>query len=92
MGYVHSPAEETVVLRLLLYHRKASRERPVDQSIPGGQRFIGGDDPGLCFDEHLARVGPERLWVAERGGQGAAKMLPVEQPPSAMPMGAELSG
>ena len=30
---------------------------------------IGGDDPGLYFDEHLARVGPERLWVAERAGQ-----------------------
>lgn len=26
---------------------------------------IGGDTPGLYFDEHLARVGPERLWVAE---------------------------
>ena len=29
---------------------------------------IGGDDPGLHFDEHLARVGPERIWVAERAG------------------------
>ena len=27
---------------------------------------IGGDAPGLYFDEHLARVGPERIWVAER--------------------------
>lgn len=26
---------------------------------------IGGDAPGLYFDEHLARVGPERIWVAE---------------------------
>jgi GNAT superfamily N-acetyltransferase len=25
---------------------------------------IGGDEPGLEFDEHLARVGPERTWVA----------------------------
>jgi GNAT superfamily N-acetyltransferase len=25
---------------------------------------IGGDDPGLEFDEHLSRVGPERIWVA----------------------------
>lgn len=29
---------------------------------------IGGDDPGLTFDEHLTRVGPERLWVAELDG------------------------
>jgi GNAT superfamily N-acetyltransferase len=26
---------------------------------------IGGDNPGLYFDAHLARVGPERIWVAE---------------------------
>lgn len=26
---------------------------------------IGGSQPGLQFDEHLARVGPENLWVAE---------------------------
>ena len=26
---------------------------------------IGGDDPGLYFDEHLGSVGPERTWVAE---------------------------
>jgi GNAT superfamily N-acetyltransferase len=30
---------------------------------------IGGEDPGLYFDEHLARVGAERVWVAERAGQ-----------------------
>jgi GNAT superfamily N-acetyltransferase len=30
---------------------------------------IGGDAPGLCFDRHLARVGGERLWVAEQAGQ-----------------------
>jgi ribosomal protein S18 acetylase RimI-like enzyme len=34
-----------------------------------GTPSIGGDDPGLYFDEHLARVGSERLWVAERAGQ-----------------------
>jgi GNAT superfamily N-acetyltransferase len=27
--------------------------------------FIGGETPGLYFDEHLARVGPEYIWVAE---------------------------
>ena len=30
---------------------------------------IGGDDSGHYFDEHLARVGPERIWVAERDGE-----------------------
>ena len=30
---------------------------------------IGGDDPGADFDDHLALVGPERLWVAEIDGQ-----------------------
>jgi len=25
---------------------------------------IGGDNPGLEFDKHLSRVGPERVWVA----------------------------
>ncbi|KYK37696.1 MAG: GNAT family N-acetyltransferase [Theionarchaea archaeon] len=29
---------------------------------------IGGDTPGLYFDEHLARIGPERIWVAEYSG------------------------
>ncbi len=28
---------------------------------------IGGAEPGLYFDQHLARVGPERLWVADAG-------------------------
>ncbi len=26
---------------------------------------IGGEDPGLEFDSHLARVGPDLIWVAE---------------------------
>ncbi len=29
---------------------------------------IGGDEPGLEFDDHLALVGPERVWVAVIGG------------------------
>jgi N-acetylglutamate synthase-like GNAT family acetyltransferase len=29
---------------------------------------IGGDDPGRQFDEHLERVGPENVWVAELDG------------------------
>lgn len=28
---------------------------------------IGGDDPGVAFDDHLSRVGPDRLWVAAFG-------------------------
>ncbi len=30
---------------------------------------IGGADPGHYFDEHLDRVGPEHIWVAELAGQ-----------------------
>jgi GNAT superfamily N-acetyltransferase len=30
---------------------------------------IGGSKPGLQFDEHLARVGTDNLWVAEVAGQ-----------------------
>ncbi len=29
---------------------------------------IGGSDPGRFFDRHLARLGPERIWVAEQDG------------------------
>src|SRR4029453_18386226 len=29
---------------------------------------IGGDNPGLAFDEHLAKVGAENIWVAEDNG------------------------
>jgi GNAT superfamily N-acetyltransferase len=34
-----------------------------------GDPNIGGDRPGLHFDEHLSRAGAERLWVAECDGQ-----------------------
>lgn len=30
---------------------------------------IGGDDPGSKFDEHLAKVGADQLWVAVADGQ-----------------------
>jgi GNAT superfamily N-acetyltransferase len=30
---------------------------------------IGGPEPGRQFDEHLARVGPDHIWVAETGGR-----------------------
>jgi GNAT superfamily N-acetyltransferase len=29
---------------------------------------IGGEQPGLAFDAHLAHVGPDRIWVAETHG------------------------
>jgi N-acetylglutamate synthase-like GNAT family acetyltransferase len=34
-----------------------------------GDPTIGGETPGLHFDPHLARVGPERIWVAEQDGR-----------------------
>ena len=39
---------------------------------------IGGDDPGRAFDEHLARVGAENIWVAEAEGRvvGLAGLIP----------------
>ena len=30
---------------------------------------IGGDDPGKTFDEHLAKIGAENVWVAEVDGE-----------------------
>ena len=30
---------------------------------------IGGEQPALYFDQHLAQVGADHIWVAERGGQ-----------------------
>ncbi len=30
---------------------------------------IGGPDPGKHFDEHLAKVGPDNLWVATHHGK-----------------------
>jgi len=39
---------------------------------------IGGDKPGLFFDEHLARVGAENIWVAEFEGEviGMTGLIP----------------
>jgi GNAT superfamily N-acetyltransferase len=41
---------------------------------------IGGSDPGSLFDEHLNRVGPAHIWVAEIDGQvvGLAGLIPGE--------------
>jgi hypothetical protein len=42
---------------------------------------IGGDEPGLQFDEHLDRVGAEHLWVAEVDGRvvGLAGLIPGDR-------------
>jgi len=29
---------------------------------------IGGDNPGVAFDKHVALAGPEMFWVAEPKG------------------------
>ena len=41
---------------------------------------IGGSDPGRQFDEHLRRVGRERIWLATIGGDivGMVGMIPGE--------------
>jgi N-acetylglutamate synthase-like GNAT family acetyltransferase len=43
---------------------------------------IGGDNPGLAFDEHLAKVGAENIWVAEDNGRivGLAGLMPGTDP------------
>ena len=33
--------------------------------------WIGGQEPGLEFDQHLDKVGPERIWLAEVAGEVA---------------------
>lgn len=30
---------------------------------------IGGDNPGQEFDQHLNKVGPEKVWIAESDGE-----------------------
>ena len=39
---------------------------------------IGGDNPGLQFDDHLAKVGPEHIWLAEHQGKvvGMVGLIP----------------
>jgi len=55
--------------------------------------WIGGDDPGRQFDDHLDRVGASRLWVADDEGQlvglsglileeGSAELEPLVVRPS----------
>jgi N-acetylglutamate synthase-like GNAT family acetyltransferase len=34
-----------------------------------GDPSIGGAEPGLHFDQHLARAGAERIWIAESAGE-----------------------
>jgi GNAT superfamily N-acetyltransferase len=42
---------------------------------------IGGDDPGRKFDEHLAQVGSEHIWIAESDGMpiGMTGLIPGER-------------
>jgi len=42
---------------------------------------IGGDDPGAAFDEHLERVGPDHVWVAEDEGRlvGLSGLMPGDE-------------
>lgn len=42
---------------------------------------IGGENPGLAFDQHLAKVGSERIWVAESAGTvvGFTSLIVSEQ-------------
>jgi GNAT superfamily N-acetyltransferase len=60
---------------------------------------MGGDNPGLFFDKHLFRAGPERIWVAEVDGRvvgmtgllvegGEAEVEPVVVSTSARGQGA----
>jgi GNAT superfamily N-acetyltransferase len=43
---------------------------------------IGGDDPGRAFDEHLERVGPSNVWVADEDGRvvGLVGLVPGDPP------------
>ncbi len=49
---------------------------------------IGGSDPGRLFDEHLERVGPENIWVAEVSGRvvGLAGLIPDKGEPELEPL------
>lgn len=49
---------------------------------------IGGSDPGQHFDEHLNRVGPENIWVADFDGKvvGLAGLIPGKQEAELEPM------
>jgi GNAT superfamily N-acetyltransferase len=41
---------------------------------------IGGEDPGRAFDEHLAKIGTENVWVAEVDGEIAGLAGLVTEP------------
>ena len=41
---------------------------------------LGGDDPGAKFDEHLDRVGPEHIWIAESDGAAIGMSALIASP------------
>jgi GNAT superfamily N-acetyltransferase len=43
-----------------------------------GTPEIGGPDPGRKFDEHVARVGAQRIWLATIGGEVVGMMGVIE--------------
>ena len=49
---------------------------------------IGGDNPGLLFDEHLGRVGAEHIWLAEIDGKviGMTGLIPRDGEAELEPM------
>ena len=49
---------------------------------------IGGENPGLEFDEHLSRVGADRVWVATSGDEvvGLVSLIHDEQQAEVEPL------
>jgi N-acetylglutamate synthase-like GNAT family acetyltransferase len=64
-GFVIRPfrSDDTEPCRDLWIHL-TNRHREIYESPA-----IGGDDAGRQFDQHLERVGPDRLWVADVDGE-----------------------
>lgn len=70
-GYEHADLEacRELWVELTDWHRRIYRSLD-----------IGGADPGRLFDQHLDRVGPENIWVAEAAGRvvGMVGVIPGE--------------
>lgn len=70
---IRSYREDDLEICRELWVQLTERHREIYES-PG----IGGDNPGLQFDAHLDRVGPEHIWLAELEGKvvGMVGMIP----------------